>query len=166
MSYHVCMIRVAAVAFLLVTVSAAAEDSPLVALAKRTNRQASKRPVITNETLAKSSNKVSFASGDSLPAPALPKAPSTPTSQQTANSPVAQNAPKDLAGQAGNYPTSTARTIDPQSSARTIDPQSTAGTIQPTSDTVRQINPTSTAANIQPQSTAQNIVPQTANPPQ
>ena len=141
---------------LFVSVVAQAEDSPLVALAKRTNRKASKTPVITNETVAKSGGRVSIASGPATPLPVLPPAPAVATAAPTA---PAKEAPSTT----DVGPPTTARNIDPASSARTIDPASGAGQIEPQSYTVRSIDPTTTTVrSIDPASSAQNVAPQTS----
>jgi hypothetical protein len=144
-------------------VSASAEDSPMVALAKRTNRKASKAPVITNETLANSKGRMSMSSGETVPPPAIALTPS-PT-VQAATKPAAQTIPAASFQPATRPadPNSTVRNIEPQSSARYITPQSTARTTQ--APTAPNITPQSSNTNITPASTARNITPQ-AVPPQ
>ncbi|HWW62138.1 MAG TPA: hypothetical protein VN181_12280 [Thermoanaerobaculia bacterium] len=143
------------VAILLVAGVASAEDSPLVALAKRTNRKGSKTPVITHETLANSVGRVSTAAETTtsssapftVPPVVMPAAPAPPKRELTAAS--TEPAPET------GYPASTARNVEAQSSARTIDPSSGAG----------RIEAQSTVRTIQPESSAQNI-PAQAVPPQ
>src|SRR5687767_10909702 len=72
------MLRITIV-LLLVAGVASAEDSPLVALAKRTNRKASKTPVITNQTVGR--GRIAIPTGGAPPTPAAaatPAAPATP----------------------------------------------------------------------------------------
>ena len=148
---------------LLLTSFASAADSPLVALANRTNRKASKTRVITNETLAASKGRISVASGEAAGPSAgrrLPPAPAppprvAPQQAQTA-APSATTTPA--------YAPTTARNIEPSSSAQSITPQSTAGTIQPSSG-ARRIDPQNTSRTIQPASTARTIEPQANRPP-
>ena len=155
-------------ALLLTTAVVMAQDSPLVALAKRTNRKASKTPVITNETVARSKGRVSLPAGDTQAvAAALPALP-TPTAAPTAQEETPRQ-PARAATAAATAPytapaTTTVRNITPESTARTIMPE-TARTIEPAT-TARQITPQSTVPTVQPASTARNIQPQTSNPPQ
>ena len=168
--YHFVMIRTA-LALTLVAAFASAEDSPLVALAKRTNRKVSKTPVITNETLAQSKGR--FSASTAEPAP-LPRAVTTASSianaqpaaqPQTAaaSSVPATPAPRPIQpAVAPAYGTSTVRNIDPATSARNIEPQSTARTITPSAPPT--VTPQSSARNVQPSSTARNIQPQVVKP--
>lgn len=137
-------------AFLLLAGVASAQDSPLVALAKRTHRTASKTPVITNESLATLKGRVSFAAGQtqSAPAPAYVPASSAPGPQARTTS-AAPAVPVDY-----SLPSS-ARNIEPQVSARTTMPESSAHTIEPTSG-ARTIEPQSTARTIEPQVVVRN----------
>src|SRR3954447_11397262 len=75
-------------AFLLFAGVASAQDSPLVALAKHSNRTASKRPVITNDTLATLKGRISFAAGEtpSGPVPVYVPAPATPPAHAATSS--------------------------------------------------------------------------------
>ena len=144
-----------------------AEDSPLVALAKRANRAKSKSMVITNETVTHSKGRFSQASGDGAtvtvatapsPAAATPTAGATPAASRPAAAPSQRIT---LPGEVGSgaYGASTARIIEPQSSARNIEPtgaRATApvGTTQPMGPTV--------VAPVMPQSSARNITPTAA----
>lgn len=161
------MRKTALIAFALLAVTAIAEDSPLVALAKRSHRAESKTPVITNDTLIKS-GRASFATGDPANAPTLPPAQSAPAPAASAPSPATPVAQPRF-----NYPapgadaqqatSSSVRNIDPtQSTVRYIEPQSTVRNID-TAVTVRNIDPQSTANNIDPQSTARTIEPVSTN---
>lgn len=173
----------------LVTTAVAAADSPLVALAKRTNRAGSKSPVITNETLAKTRGTFSTAGGESAaaePPKASAKSASTIARQpavkvEGASAPAPDPAAAKTAPAAASavltprsapamssvgmsvYPQTTVRNIEPQSTARTVTPASTAGTINPTS-TASTSTPATSAQNIQPQSTARTIEPQAVQP--
>jgi len=167
------MLRTTILLFLVAVASVAwAEDSPLVALAKRTNRKASSRPVITNETVAASKGRISVSSAEPVKssspratgAPA-PAAPSQPQARATTAAAPANPQPATPAAPTSGYPASTARNIEPTSSAQTITPQSTARTIDPSTG-ARTIDPQSTAGTIQPASTARNIEPQANKPPQ
>lgn len=179
--YHICM-RTMILGLLLTTTLVSAEDSPLVALAKRTNRTVSKKPVITNATLSGSAGKgrVSMSSGEAVPLPSIAAAPAraqsaaavaaaaaTPaTPQAPATAAPAATTPATPAPAVSAYGASTVRNIDPQSSARAIAPASTGRTIEAAS-TSRTIEATN-AGRIDPQSTARNIQPQAvpAQPPQ
>lgn len=168
------MLKAAAV-LLLATFAVSAEDSPMVALAKRANRKASKTPVITNDTVAASRGRFSQPTGEAPVQPptrpttatastiattVTPPAPARPPEVATVPAPRPQQ-PVALPGQVGSgaFAPSTARNIEPQSTARnitpaattvsTIQPQSSARTIQTTSG--QPITPQSTARNIQPQ---------------
>jgi len=160
-------------ALLLFAGAALAQDSPLVALAKRSNRAASKTVVITNETIAASKGRISSADGDTqnsqttaAPAPARPTAARTASPQAPAT-PAAKPAAKTAAvvAPAAEYSLpSTARNIEPQSTVRNVDPQSTVRNVDPQS-TVKNVDPQSTARTIEPQTTVRNIEPQTTNQP-
>ena len=83
------MLKIAAVCLLVAGV-AVAEDSPLVAAAKRTNRANPKAKVITNETVTQSKGRLSVASGTQKPivmpspsAPSTERKPATATAQKT-----------------------------------------------------------------------------------
>jgi len=153
---------------------ASAEDSPLVALAKRTNRKAAKAPVITNETLARGKGRVSLPEGEPAPLPSIAttSASAVATAAATTPQPVQQPERPRVAPPAApvtpaqNAPASTVRNIEPQSSARFITPAaSTVRTVQPSA--AAPVNPQSTAGRIDPQSTVRNIDPQQSNrPPQ
>lgn len=136
-----------------------AQDSPLVALAKRTNRKASKTPVITNDRVAKSNGRISLAGGEGQALPAAAPAPPAEPRQVAAVVPAtpAASAPAPASL------TTTVRNIEPQSSARFIPAQSSARTIDPIA--VRPVVPQSTAPTVQPQSTARNIAPQSSTQP-
>lgn len=149
----------------LAAASVSAQDSPLVALAKRTNRAASKTPVITNETLARSRGRLSTPAGETAtasnaqPAFVPSAAPSQPVAPRTPQAPVTEPATPP------GYPAaSTVRNVEPQSSAQFVNPQSTARTIVPASGATH-VNPQSTAQTVQPASTARNIPPQTTTTP-
>src|SRR3954470_17286907 len=127
-------------AVLLLATVASAEDSPLVALAKRSNRSASKLPVITNESVASSKGRISFTAGETpsvqasaghVPAPAsstvAPTTPAPPAARAYTPTTASAATSADY-----NLP-STARNIEPQSSATKTEPQSTARTIEPSS---------------------------------
>jgi hypothetical protein len=163
-----------ALALLLLAAVASAEDSPLVALAKRSNRSASKTPVITNETLASSKGRISFTAGNTQsgqatsaenPAAVTPNVV-PPVSSQAGRSATRVYPPATAAA----APTteyvlpSTARNAEPQSSVRNVEPQSSVRNIEPQS-TVRNAEPQSTARNVEPQSTVRNIEPQTTTTP-
>jgi len=170
------MLRTALALLLLATV-ASAEDSPLVALAKRSNRAASKTVVITNETVTASKGRISDPAGDTQPAqttsaPATPRAAATPAPARTPTpqaTPAAAPAyPAKKTGAVAASPEyalpTTARNIEPQSTVRNVDPQSTARNVDPQS-TVKNVDPQSTARTIEPQVTVRNIEPQTTNTP-
>ncbi len=176
--YNCIMLRIALVVMLVAGVaSASAQDSPLVALAKRTNRKASKTPVITNETVAASKGRLSTAAGDTTaststqtavvagtvsPAPMAPQAKAKAEAQAQAQAAT----PEVPAYRTPTNPASTVRNIEPQSSARNTDPQITARTIDP-SAAPENANPQSTARTIAPESTARTIQPQqTTSKPQ
>src|SRR3954454_21411078 len=105
-------------AFLLFAGVASAQDSPLVALAKHSNRNASKRPVITNDTLATLKGRISFTAGEtpSGPVPTYVPAPPTPAAQAPTNSPAPAVIPAYY-----SLPSS-ARNIAPQTSASNDSP--------------------------------------------
>lgn len=157
---------------LLAAATISAGDSPLVALAKRTNRKASKTPVITNDTVAKSKGRLSAAGGDATASTgAQPARTASPSySQPEASTARKESTPASTA--APNYPSTTVRTIQPQSTAATLNPSSTARTIQASSgagkiaaqSTAQTVRPASTAQTSRPSSTAQNIP--TPPPPQ
>ena len=173
------MLRAIVGLFLIASV-VSAEDSPLVALAKRANRKASKTPVITNETVARSRGRFSLPAGQetataaevksasAVPSAATPPPVPMPTPAVTpppAPAPAQGVTPGTLG--TGAYAASTARNIVPQSSVRNIEPQSSARTTLPAS-TARSI-PAPTAPIVVPESTARNIQPQAApvqKPPQ
>jgi len=146
---------------LLAGVSVLADDSDLVALAKRTHRATSKTPVITNDTLAASKGRISISSGPAsapAPAPAAMPAVSTTTSapapQHAAGVAVAPNrvsAPIDNV----SMPAEVAPTAPQTSSVHYSPAEGTARSVTPES-TARNIEPTSTARNIQPESTVRN----------
>lgn len=159
-------------ALLLFAAVASAQDSPLVALAKRSNRAASKTVVITNETLATSKGRVSTSESEtqvaqttSAPAPATSPAPAA--APQAAAKPATRpaSAASAVVPPPAEYSLpSTARNIEPQSTVRNVDPQSTVRNVDPQS-TVKNIDPQSTARTIDPQTTARNVEPQTTNQP-
>lgn len=151
-SMRILTIVVFLTATLAVANDAVADDSVLVALAKRTNRQASKTPVITNETLATSTGRISVASGD---AKATPSAPSTTTATGAKVSVIAVPA---------NPTGGTARNIPAQSTATNEAPRSSAANAQPQS-TARAADASSTASNSSVNSSARYSEPQsTASP--
>lgn len=166
------MLKSAAILLLLGT-TLVAEDSPLVALAKRTKREGSKVPVITNDTLS-TSGRISVA-GSSEPQAAPGDKTKTAATAQTAQAiapvpatPVyTPSAPATAAPAAKepNIPTTTARYVDPQSTATTIVPQSTLRTSDPTA-TLQYYTPPSTVNTMPLQSTAHSIAPQPSTPPQ
>ncbi|HEX2123617.1 MAG TPA: hypothetical protein VHL59_18450 [Thermoanaerobaculia bacterium] len=174
------MLRTALVVLLVAGV-ASAEDSPLVALAKRTNRKASKTPVITNETVAASKGRLSMAAGDTTASTGTQETSAAVVAGPVSPARLAPQAKADAQPQAPapaaaavvdpyrtpTNPASTVRNIEPQSSARNTDPQVTARTIDPSAAPVNA-NPQSTARTIAPESTARNIQPQqtTSKPPQ
>jgi hypothetical protein len=156
-----------ALALLLLATVAAADDSPLVALAKRSKRTASKTPVITNETLEASKGRISYAAdasstpSTSAPVPAAAKSTAVPAdSQPRKQAPAA--GPAATAATEYSLP-STARNIEPQSTVTLTTPQSTVHNVDPQS-TARAADPQSTARNVDPQSTARNIEPAAVNP--
>jgi hypothetical protein len=145
--------RRTALAILLLAGIASAEDSPLVALAKRTNRKAPKSPVITNQTIGTHAGRVSFAGGQMPPInltapPDSSSAKATNTTQTTAATATTQTT-------ATPTPPSTARNIQPPSSARNVDPSSGARAVAPQS-TGATVPPASTAQTVQPQATAKS----------
>ena len=158
--YYLWMRKLALAVLLLASVSVLADDSALVAMAKRTHRAASKTPVITNDTLAASKGRISVASGTaSAPAPSSYTPPSTSAPQHAG---VAV-APNKLAPTYDNFtvPQAVAGTA-PQSSVRNTPVESTARSEAPSSS-ARTIQPESTARNIDPESTVRNadkILPQ------
>ena len=151
--------------------AASAEDSPLVALAKRTNRKASKTPVITNEMVARSQGRLSMPAGEtpsasnalpplspaSTPRPATTRAAGPSKSQATVATTTATPTTTPTTA-TPNGPSSTARSYEIQSTARTVTPQSTVRTVEPYSGAGR-IEAQSTAQTIQPASTAQYVPP-------
>jgi hypothetical protein len=170
-------------ALLLVTFTASAQDSALVALAKRTNRKPAQAPVITNDTVGGSKGRVSFGSSEQA-APASGANASTPRAKKTATPaatpsaktppPAATDAAKEPEKADAPVKSTTVRSIEPQSTARTIAPPTSARTIEATSGarlipaqagTVRTTQPQSTARSIQPQSTARSTQPPSANQP-
>ena len=161
------------IALLLAAGVVSAQDSPLVALAKRSNRKASKTPVITNQTVGQRSGRIStvdgavppLTTGTTAAAPATaaspapvtqPARPATPAAPAPAmaSSMVAPADPK-AASVRNIDPYSTARSVEPSSSARTVAPVSGAQNINPTS-TVQTVQPTSTVRTVAPQSTAKS----------
>jgi hypothetical protein len=165
----------AIVGLLLVAAVASAEDSPLVALAKRANRKASKTPVITNDTVARSRGRfslpagqetataadVSSASAGSAASPAAPPPPAAMPAPVVTPKPAAAPTQGVTPGTLGTgaYAESTARNIQPaQSTVRNIEPQSSARNVTPASS-ARSI-PAPTPPTVVPQSTARNIQPQ------
>ena len=150
------MLRIT-IALLLVAGVASAEDSPLVALAKRTNRKASKTPVITNQNVGR--GRVAIPTGDAPPAvtpapattptAAAPAAPALPAWLLESPRPAAPPVPEL---------SSTARSVAPQSSAQTTMATTSARNVAPTSGAVNYA-PQSTAGSVAPASTAQNVQP-------
>ncbi|HET7437392.1 MAG TPA: hypothetical protein VFN10_21990 [Thermoanaerobaculia bacterium] len=158
--------RTLTTAVLLLTATVvAADDSPLVALAKRSHRNApASAIVITNETLAKSGGRLSVASGEARPINLPPAADVAPAANATpANKPAAAAAPVAPAVDLDNYPVSSARKIEPQITARTIDAQSTARTIDPVVAPIAP--PPMTVQVYEPQGSARVIEPQVVPPP-
>lgn len=152
---------------------AAAQDSPYVALAKRTNRKASKTRVITNETLVRARTYSESTEGEqatTAPAAAAATAQQAAVTEETpAPAPVASvNATTGLLLPPveqltePSYPT-TAKTIAPESTARTV-PAEMARNIEPTSG-AQTIEPQSTIQAVEPASSARNIEPAAAKPP-
>ena len=157
--------RTIAFGLLLAATLVSAEDSPLVALAKRATRAKSKTMVITNETVTHSKGRFSQASGDSTTAAPAPAAAATPVpAPRSQQNPAVLTAPlkTTLPGEVGSgaYGPSTARIIEPQSSARNIEPTGARPTA-PAATTVQTIGPT-VVAPVTPQSTARNITPTAA----
>jgi hypothetical protein len=117
---------------LLAATLVSAEDSPLVALAKRANRAKSKTTVITNETVLQSKGRFSQAPGAAMttvaPLPSTPAAAApTPPASPAARAPRESTTQPGEIG-SGAYGASSARMIEPQSTARNITP--TAAPIQ------------------------------------
>ncbi|HEY0139850.1 MAG TPA: hypothetical protein VGF48_03080 [Thermoanaerobaculia bacterium] len=154
-----------------------AADSPLVAAAKRSNRKASKTPVITNDTVGGSRGRVSTstpaevtASTNGQPANAqrasatgmtAAPAPAAPTKAAAPTEP----APVVVVSANPSFPTTTVRNIEKSSTAQTSATTSTARIIEATSG-ARVIEAQSTVQTTSPQSTARNIEPQqTSRPP-
>ena len=75
---------------LLFAATLVAEDSPLVALAKRTNKSKPKSKVITNETLSKSGGRVATSTEKQPPLPAAPS--TTSTASATTQAPAQKTA--------------------------------------------------------------------------
>ena len=144
-------------AVLFLAAVASAEDSPLVALTKHSNRTASKTPVITNETVASSKGRISFTAGEAPSVQAAPShvaAPAVLTTAPTTTAPPAARAYTPVTAPAADYnPPTTVRNIEPQSSATRTEPQSTARTIEPSSG-ARSVEPQSTARTIESQAVA------------
>jgi hypothetical protein len=168
--YYLIMVRTI-IALSLVAGFAYAEDSPLVALAKRTNasRKPSKRMVITNETLTGSRTQLTTAGGQQT-TPATTTDPlvawlNSPSALPAAVRTPSEAAPESLPATDSAYPATTARTIEPSITAVTIVPESTIRTIEPSSG-AQSIEPESTARSIPTESTANTIEPQVAKPPQ
>lgn len=130
---------------------AAAQDSPYVALAKRTNRKA-KSPVITNETVANSKGRLSTPAGETTPAENAMRF-SAPTSAKTAKPAVKAQESTQPA-----LPQTTAKNLAPQSTAPVVKPQSTAPVVAPQS-TAPVVKPQSTNRAAEPGSTAKNVNP-------
>jgi hypothetical protein len=141
-----------------------AQDSPLVAAAKKTNRKNPKTTVITNDTVGKGSGRVSYASGAPKPLPVVPAttstAPATPA-QKADNTPRPTNQPPATDPVSG-YQT-TVRNIEPQSTIRTTTPQATTARAP---QTVPTTMPNSAGRNIDPSSSARNVQPTVVQPAQ
>ncbi|HUR79408.1 MAG TPA: hypothetical protein VM733_01485 [Thermoanaerobaculia bacterium] len=156
--------RTLVIGMLLATAMVSAEDSPLVALAKRSNRAKSKIPVITNQSVAHSKGRFSQSSGDAVtPVTVAAPSPAAPTPVAAATPVAAKPAPAvnpriTMPGEVGSgaYGASTARIIEPQSSARNIDPTGVRATA-PTAAT-QPMGPTIVQP-VTPQSSARNIAP-------
>lgn len=162
--YYLQMRNLTLAILLLASVSVLADDSDLVALAKRTHRATSKTPVITNDTLAASKGRISISSGTaSPPAPAPAAMPAVSTTSAPAPKPVAQHAagvavaPNRVSAPIDNVtlPAEVAPTAPQTSSVHYSPAEGTARSVTPES-TARNIEPTSTARNIQPESTVRN----------
>lgn len=131
-----------------------------MALAKRTNRKASKTPVITNETVAASKGRLSIASENSAP---LPKFEPSATPAPAAKKPAATAASTSATPPS---PPSTARNLEAQVTNRNMGAQSTAGVIKPTVG-ARNLDAQSTGRSYQGESTARTIPAQdSTRPPQ
>jgi hypothetical protein len=149
-----------------------ADDSSLVALAKRTNRKTSKTPVITNDTVRTSKGRISQSAGEptsassqpsAAPAPAAAPAMTAATASTAKPQPTKASAPANSQATAAAATTSsknpastTVRYVEPQSTARTSVPESTARSSEPTSG-VKSVEPTITARTVTPESTAKNV---------
>ncbi|HYH07740.1 MAG TPA: hypothetical protein VEK11_11855 [Thermoanaerobaculia bacterium] len=150
---------------LLVTTVASAEDSPLVAAAKRTNRKAPKSRVITNDTLARSGGgRMAVASGEAKPLPVVPPSTTPAPAPQSTSRPSPTTVPAPAPAMGDGTPYTSARNIDPQASARTIAPTSSI-TVAPPPSSAGRIDPSSSGRNIDPSSSARNIEPQAVKPP-
>jgi hypothetical protein len=172
--YHSFMLRIILVSLVFAGV-VSAQDSPLVALAKKSNRKASKTPVITHQTLA---NRDRIAVPAAEPAPAAEPTPATAAHPAVAPAPATAatpaTAPAKPAAPAGarvavaavpsNYSGTTVRNIEPSSSAQVIAAQSTAATTPLTSGAGR-FEPQATGRAVQPASTARSVQPQAGNKP-
>ena len=139
-----------------------AADSPLVALSKRTNRKASKTPVITNHTLASRARLAIATTETTEAAPATETAAPTPPPATTPSAPT--GAKVTVAGAGPGYSSTTVRNIAPSSSAQTVAPQSTGRALEPASG-ARTVAPQATAPTVQPQSTARTVDPTAQQPP-
>jgi hypothetical protein len=162
-SVTILVMRKILVVLLVVAGSVSAQDSPLVALAKRTNRKASKTPVITNATVAASQGRMSMAAGEAAAAQSQTATPAAAATEAAAATPAAVPpapavqyvAPKTITRAA---PVVTSYMPQPASTARNIEVQSTAVTIAPVS-TVQNIEPASSARTVEPPSSARNVEP-------
>ncbi len=171
------MLRATLICLLLTfTATVVAEDSPLVALAKRTNRAKPKAKVITNETLTKDDGRFSTtATQPQINVPPPSAAPTTASKSKPAPAPAAQPKPAD------SYATGQVRTdlrgmqwvpataSNPQTS-QNIAPVSTQKPVAVESP-YKPTEAPSSAKSITPDSTARVITPessqsQSAAPPQ
>jgi hypothetical protein len=147
-------------ALLLVAGVASAADSPLVALAKRTNRKAPKTAVITNDNLATGNGRVSTGSQPSGTAPtATPAAQATQAAPATSPAPAPTGARIAGAPAPVETPTTSVRNVEAQSTARNVEPTVTSRSVDaPT--TAKYVTPLATAKSNEPPSTVRNIDPQ------
>ena len=143
---------------------ATAQDSPLVAAAKKTNRKNSKTPVITNATVGKGNGRIAYASGEPKP---LPSVPATATTAPAAPAAKADNTPRPSNQQPAPDPVAgyqtTVRNIEPQSTVRTSTPQAAPARAPQGAPTTM---PTSAGRNIDPASSARNVAPSVVQPAQ
>jgi len=155
--YYLQMRKLTLAILLLASVSALADDSDLVALAKRTHRATSKTPVITNDTLAASKGRISISSGTASTPAATPAVMPAVSTSTPAAKPVAQQASVAVAPNRVSAPIDN---VTVPAAVASTEPQSSSVHYTPAESTARIMTPESSARDIQPQSTARNIQPE------